>query len=234
MLREAKSFEPVGAAPTRGEVLARYRRLRAISRRHHSEVLKFLSPDALMRHARRLGLAWGNVLVADNMDDMNYAFDLAIHTAEPGRSRAIDRYAKSAQLAPGSDEALVLEAMCRARFSVVFIERRHEAAGLIVTDMFRNDELWVVDEGWEISLPAGALIATRLYVPDRFAMTAGIGVPVDKALLAEALDEAPQLLHKTHREAADDRRFAEAIYHVALRTGITEQIKLQDVPPAAG
>jgi hypothetical protein len=37
--------------------------------------------------------------------------DLAIHTAPPGRSRVIDRYARSAQLPPGSDEALMLEAM---------------------------------------------------------------------------------------------------------------------------
>jgi hypothetical protein len=37
-------------------VLARYRHLREISKRHHSEILKFLSKDTILHHARRLGL----------------------------------------------------------------------------------------------------------------------------------------------------------------------------------
>ena len=41
------------------------------------------------------------------------------HTAPKDRSRAIDRYARAAGLSPESDEALVLEAMRRARFSII-------------------------------------------------------------------------------------------------------------------
>lgn len=232
-LREPNVVDPISVAPTRDEVLTRYRRFRAISKQHHSNLVKFVAAPAIMRHARRLGLAQGNTLLVDNIDDLHLAFDLAIHTAESGRSRAIDRYAKSVQLVPRSDDAVMLEAMCRARFSVVLVERRHEAAGLIVRDMFRNEELWVVDEGWEISMPKGSVIATRLYAPDRFVMTAGIGVPIDLPLLEDALDEAPQLLRKSPHEFPDDRRFAEAIYRVALRDGIMEQVKLQDVPTEA-
>jgi hypothetical protein len=106
-LRKQDDFESSLAAPSRGEVLARYRRLRAISVQHHSKVLEFLSHDAILHQARRLGLAQGKTLVVDNMEELHLAFDLAIHTAEMGRSRAIERYARSAQLAPGSDEALV-------------------------------------------------------------------------------------------------------------------------------
>ena len=66
------------------------------------------------------------MLVAESLDEMTLAFDLAIHTARPGHSRAIDRYARAAQLPPGSDEFVVLEAMRQARFSVWRVERRHE------------------------------------------------------------------------------------------------------------
>src|SRR5438132_20344 len=93
----------------RGEVLARYRQLREISKRHHHEMLKFISGAAMLHQARRLGLVRGKTLILDDMDEMNYVFDLALHTALPGRSRAIDRYARSARLAAPSDEALVLE-----------------------------------------------------------------------------------------------------------------------------
>ena len=54
-----------------------------------------------------------SVGVSDTAAEMRV--DLAIYTAPPRRSRAIDRYAKSAQLPPGSDEALMLEAMRAAR-----------------------------------------------------------------------------------------------------------------------
>jgi hypothetical protein len=62
------------------------------------------------------------------MNELNFVNDLVVHTAPAARSRAIDRYARSAQLAPGSDEALVLEAMRVARFAILVIERRHEVA----------------------------------------------------------------------------------------------------------
>ena len=78
---------------------------------------------------------------------MNLAFDLAIHTAPKDRSRAIDRYARAARLAPESDELLVLKAMQRARFSIISIVRRHPIAGLIVKDLFRGVEVWLVDVG---------------------------------------------------------------------------------------
>jgi hypothetical protein len=44
---------------------------------------------------------------------MTPLFDLAICTAKTGRSRAIDRYAKSVMVQPSSDEALALEATCQ-------------------------------------------------------------------------------------------------------------------------
>jgi len=233
VLRKENTPESL-AASSRSEVLARYRHLREISKRHHSKMLDFLSRDAVFQHARRLGLAHGKTLVLDDMDELTFAFDLAIHTAPMGRSRAIDRYAGSARLAPRSDEALVLEAMRRARFSVVRVERRHEAAGLIVKDLFRRIELWLVDEGLESSLPDRWVLATRLYTPDGFSMTAGVAVPLDLELMVDALDEVPQLRRKSHAEAVDDRRFAEAIYRVALAGGLMERIAFRDPDRQAG
>jgi hypothetical protein len=156
------------------------------------------------------------------------AFDLAIYTAAGGRSRAIDRYAKSAQFAQGSDEALVLEAMRNARFAVVSVERLHQSAGVIVVDLFRNIELWLVDEGLERSLSVGTAFATRYYALDGFIMTAGVAVPVDDDLMISALASAPRLLRKSQAEAIEDRRFAEAVYRAAIADGVMENVTFQD------
>jgi hypothetical protein len=186
-LREDNPVAKPAVLLSRTEVLARYRHLREISKRHHSAALEFLSKDAVMSQARRLGLTQGKTLVLDSMDDLNLAFDLAIHTAPKDRSRAIDRYARMAQLSPESDEGRVLDAMRNARFSIIGILRRHDVAGLIVEDLFRGVEVWLVDEGLESSLPDGAALATRLCTPEGFAMTAGVLVPLDIELIEDAI-----------------------------------------------
>jgi hypothetical protein len=230
-LREDNPVAKPAVLLSRTEVLARYRHLREISKRHHSAALEFLSKDAVMSQARRLGLTQGKTLVLDSMDDLNLAFDLAIHTAPKDRSRAIDRYARMAQLSPESDEGRVLDAMRNARFSIIGILRRHDVAGLIVEDLFRGVEVWLVDEGLESSLPA---LATRLCTPEGFAMTAGVLVPVDIELIEDAIADTPQLLRNRREELIDDRRLAEAIYRVALASGLMEQVAYQDTISEAG
>ena len=217
---------------SRADVLARYRHLREISKRHHSAVLPFVSGDAIKSQAKRLGLIHAKTMVLDNADDLNFVFDLAIHTAPKDRSRAIDRYARAAGLAPGSDEALVLDAMRRARFSIIRLASRHPVAGVIAKDLCRDEDIWLVDEGLEASFREGLALATRLYAPESFAMTAGILAPLDRASLAEALLELPNSLGEDVRRTSDDRRFAEAIYRAALRQGLTAGVSYQDT--AAG
>ncbi|MEI8154073.1 MAG: hypothetical protein WCG92_21190 [Hyphomicrobiales bacterium] len=216
------------ASLSRAELLTRYRRFREVGKQHHSAMLKFLAKDAVISQARRLGLAQGKTLVLDSIDDLNLVFDLLIYTAPKDRSRAIDRYARSAQSAPNTDEVLVLEAMRQARFAIITRTGRHPVAGLLIKDVFRGDDYWLVDEALESSLPDEAMLATRLYNLDGFTMTAGVVVPLDTELIEDAIVETPQLLRKMPKEAIDDRRFAEAIYRAAVVSGIMEQVGYQD------
>jgi hypothetical protein len=216
---------------SRNDVLARYRQLREISKRHNHEILSMISADALLHQARRLGLARGRTLILDDMEEMNYVYDIAIHTAPAGRSRAIDRFAKSARLAADSDEALVLEAMRAARFSILVIEGRHQAAGLVATDLFRRTKVWLVDLGLESSMPKGAMMATRLLTPEQFSMTGGANAPFDLAMLEHLSAALPRRLGERKLTALiDDRRFAEAIYRVALAGGVMDRVTYQDLP----
>ena len=70
-LRRETTVEPQALLPNRGEVLARYRHLREISKRHLSDAMKFLSRDAILHQARRLGLTFGKTLILDNMDGLH-------------------------------------------------------------------------------------------------------------------------------------------------------------------
>ena len=215
-------------AMSREEVLTRYRRLREISKRHQTEAVRYVPHSALLDQARRIGLAVGKTLVAESMDELTLAFDLALYTAPPGRSGGIERYARSAAVPAGSDDAVVLQAMRQARFSVWQVERRHEAVGLVVQDLMRENSLWLVDESLEQTAPEGMSVAMRVIMPEAFAMTCGVIVPIDAMLLDEVFEEVLGRIRGEADAIANDRRFATTIYRMAVLEGLMDQVGFVD------
>jgi hypothetical protein len=207
---------------TRTKILTRYRRLR-----HHHAVLGIIAPDVLLDWAKRLGLTEGKKVVLESEHEMTLAEDLATYLPKLGRSHPLDRYARAAQFSPDSDEALVLEAMRHARFSVWRVERRHETAGLILQDIMRGEETWLVDETMEKNPPLGVEIAGRLLRPEGFAMTARIVVPVNLDLLKEVFDRTPVVRRAKGDLLAEDPRFAIGIYRAAVATGAMDSVRLK-------
>jgi hypothetical protein len=218
----------------RKEILNRYRHLREVSTRHHNAALDFVARSTVLERAKHLGCLCGNTLVAESHEVMTLIFDLAVHTAKPGRSRAIDRYAREAALTPGNDEAGTLDAMCAASFSIWRIDRRHEAAGLVVTDIFRKRETWLIDEGLTASGEPGFAFASRLCWPAEFAMTCGVIVPVDEDIMAQVVSDGMAWLpHSDLDRSADDPRFATAIYRAAISEGVMDRVTFQQPGIAA-
>lgn len=213
----------------REEILERYRHLRTISAQHHSAALDRLARSAIMEQAKHLGLAHGQALMADSEEEITLLFDLAIHTSKTGRSRAIDRCIKAAAALSDSDEARMLEAMREAQFSVWRIERRHETIGVVVVDLLRESETWLVDESLEASAEPGLTFASRLCWPADFAMTCGVVVPVDSDLLEEILlDNVAWLRNVDLPQVPNDPRFATAIYRAAIEAGIMDNVVFRE------
>jgi hypothetical protein len=217
----------------RSEILARYRRLRQISREQHEAVLDIIAPSVLLDWAKRLDLTEGKAVVLGNDNEMTLPEDLAIYLPRPGRSHPLDRYARIVRFAPGSDEAIVLAAMRRARFSLWRIERRHPTTGLILRDLLRGEETWLVDEAMEQNAPPGVEMAARLLQPESFAMTARIIVPLlpDLMPLPEVMEEvftrAPALRRLRGDALTGDPRFAIGFYRAAVATGAMDRVLFQ-------
>jgi hypothetical protein len=199
---------------TRSEILSRYRRLRQISKEQHEAVLDIIAPDVLLDWARRIDLTQGKTVVSDSEYEIALAEDLAIYLARLGRSHPLDRYARAAGFAPGSDEAIVLAAMRHARFSLWRIERHHKTTGLILRDLLREEEIWLIDEAMVKNARPGRAMAARLVPPDRFAMTARVIVPINPVLMTrpelmeEVFTRAPALRSLQGKALAEDPRFA--------------------------
>lgn len=222
------------AALSRKKVLARYSRLRQISVDHHGRALDLVSEAAILQKARALGLAIGNTFVADDLDYLDLVFDLLLYTAPRGRTRGIDRFARSAPLTPGSDEAVVLNAMRNDCFSIWQVQRLHETAGIIVRNTTNQEEGWLVDTGLERSASLGTCFAARLVKPDAFMMTSGIIVPAVPELIKATLEEMPRALRSASpSEALQHRQFATRLYRIALQIGALDYVFLQPIERSA-
>jgi len=114
--------------------------------------------------------------------------------------------------------------MRHARFSVWRINRRHETAGLIITDVLREAEIWLVDEQLEASAPEGLSFAGRICQPDDFAMSCGIVVPVYRELIEEVALDMLAWRRGDPERVAQDPRFAIAIYRAAIDSGILNNV----------
>ena len=213
-----------------GDVVERYRRLRAICTHHQNEAMDCVAHTAIFDHARRLGLAEGGTLLVDEDDpEMQLIYDLALHTAKPGRSRAIVRHARRARCPAGSDDARVLQALCEARFSFWKVERRHAVAGVVVTDLMLEQETWLLDEAMAMSATPGDCFAGRLCRPDEFAMTCLSFVPMDRELLDDVFDELGTWLRSSDpRRVIEDARFAASVYRAAVASGIMDNVVQRD------
>src|SRR5690349_9712166 len=181
---------------TRSEILSRYRRLRQISKEQHEAVLDIIAPDVVLDWARRINLTQGKTVVSDSEYEIALAEDLAIYLPRLGRSHLLDRYARVARFAPGSDAAIVLEAMRHARFSLWRVERHHEPTGLILRDLLHEEEIWLIDEAMAENAQPGQEMAARLVQPDRFAMTARVIVPINPVLMTR-----PELMEEVFTRA---------------------------------
>ncbi|KAA5609811.1 hypothetical protein [Rhodovastum atsumiense] len=217
----------------RSEILARYRRLRQISKEQHEAVLDIIAQDVLLDWARRLDMTEGKAVVLESDNELTLPEDLAIYLPRLGRSHPLDRYAQVARFALGSDEAIVLAAMRRARFSLWRIERRHPTTGLILRDLLRDEETWLVDEAMEKNAPPGMEMAARLLQPASFAMTARIIVPILPdlmtlpELMAEVFTRAPALRRLQGDVLAGDPRFAIGIYRAAVAAGAMDRVRFK-------
>jgi hypothetical protein len=225
----------LGSPPmSRTEILARYRRLRQISKQQHEAVLDLIAADVLLDWARRLDLTVGKTVVLENDNEMTLPEDLAIDLPRRGHLHPLERYARLARFAPGSDEAIVFAAMRQARFSLWRIERRHPTTGLILRDLLRDEETWLVDEAMEKNAPPGVEMAARLLQPETFAMTARIIVPIlpdlmpRPELMEEVFTRAPALKRlQGDVLAREDPRFAIGIYRAAVATGAMERVRFK-------
>jgi hypothetical protein len=213
---------------SRADILVRYRRYRDVRTDIQTAALKNVPRSSFLAHAKRIGLSDGKVLFSDDDVELTLVFDLAIHTAKGERTRAIERYARMRPAASDRAEALVLRGLQAAQFSIFRVTDRYEPAGLLVKDLLRGFDLWLLDEGLEESARLGAVFAMRVAPIEDFVVTCGVIVPVGD-LIFDAIDDflADCATDAERAALADDPRFATSFYKLAIELGLMSLIAYQ-------
>jgi hypothetical protein len=119
--------------------------------------------------------------------------DLGVFDPVGEHSPALDRLARAAQPAPGSDDAAMLAALRASRFGLWRVLGPHGEGGARLLPMGGDgEEIQVMDTGLPQALP-GAGVAVRLAFPDGlgFALTCGAIAPCDTRVLQRLLLDLP-------------------------------------------
>ncbi len=177
-----------------------YRRCGALRVRFQTMAAQSLPPAKVVEHCRALGLPVDRDLYQADEGELNFALDLAVYSAPPGRSRAIDRIARQYAGREGEESALVLNALARSWLSLFRVVGPHPEAGLLLQDLVLGGEVWVLDEALTEHAAPGMVLGIRLGRVCGFAITTGVVAPLDPAMAAEV-----------QREVGEDRDLAEAL-----------------------
>lgn len=204
---------PQGDGGSRATLLELYDCYRSISTAHHSALAAQLWRGPIAEIGVRLGLIEAAAQVDEReLDDLACAADLAIYS---DHAKAASCYVAELNGTPADGEKRVLDAMRAAHFSVFRVMGCHQGAGVDLTDLISGQTLWLVDRGLEATAPAGTEIATRVFQPDGFWMTAGVAVVMDQEFWQRV--EAAGVIHRKMlpMPSLDRDRLAEALYRLA-------------------
>ena len=208
----------------RDEAVLHYQALRKSVNGHLAGALKYLKKQALMDAAHYLGITSGANTIASSFDEMQLACDVAVFGKKHDeRLRAIDRYARQQSFPEGSMDAITLSALLNDTFCIIEVKGLHEVAGLVVEDINRKSEMWLMDEGFEATANPGLILGARIVQPTEFCMTAGGAIPLTLDVIADALNRRGIWMKNSPTTTLADPRFPSALYAAAIKHRVMER-----------
>ncbi|MBF0561018.1 MAG: hypothetical protein HQL37_03160 [Alphaproteobacteria bacterium] len=208
---------PRAGEPDREDILERYRWFRRLSTDHQTAAAKELLDGPVADIALRLGLIRDPAELVDaDFGDLAPALDIALFGATEDGVPRITRYAQSRQTEMEDDERTLLESMGHARFSVFEVMGRHVRAGMMVRDMIRGDEAWLMDIGLEKTAPISMRVALRLIRPEDFWMSTGVAVQMDETIWRVLERDYGVRRSRDSLVVPDDLKLDEVIFKIAI------------------
>lgn len=190
-------FSPAKSA----DLAARYRRLRAAAYNLGNKLASTLPADVIHEGGKKLGLLHGRKLILDSEDQLSVLMDYCIYNVFRDDRNAIDRYLANLPDEPSEEEAICLQAMQRATYTVVMIETLQPGLGAMVRDLRSGEVTLLVDLAMSETAVPDLILATRLLPVDDWVMTGGAALPLGLA----PEEDAPAFFQDVAESLAADK-----------------------------
>jgi hypothetical protein len=216
----------------RTALLERYRHLRATMRELHSQLLDTLQKDTVTKCGRKLGFMVDGTLVFKNEDESSVLMDYCLYEGWSGQHNAISRFLDQQPYDPGSDEMVMLEAMSRARYSLLQVESVAKGVGVNCRDLLRGDGGSIVDEGLGNTACPGVVFGCHLVMLPKMSITTGAPLPIDADALENilhALEDGTRGIGQVDFDNLSPQEQAELssiVIRCALAMGASSRVKM--------
>jgi hypothetical protein len=164
------------------EIRDEYLRLREVQRGLNSKLLQTVSKKGFEQSARDLGFYEGGKIVLHDEYFGDVLSDYALYEYRAGGKNAVERSLSRGDAPGGTDEHLMLQAMAKARFTLVGIEAVEPDIGVRAVDHFYGGSFLLADMGLSEKGSPQIVLAARVMTLPNFTMTSGAAVRIDPEL----------------------------------------------------
>ncbi len=212
-------------------LVARYQRLRAMSKNLNSAMVQRLARDALQEGGRKLGILQDGTFVFGNEDDTSVLMDYCLYHVRRNGRTAVEQYCCDHPPLAGTDEAACLRAMQNAIYSLFRVDAAEPGVGLAVTDMATDEQYLLVDMGLSETAKPGFVFLSRLLLFDEFAATGGAAIPLGQLPPEELTKFSAEWKRLSIHQDVD--RDPAPLIRDCLQRGMTDRLRYLDPPGSA-
>ncbi len=166
------------SAQQRDQRQERYLYFRKLGREFNLSLIKRLPESALQESAKKLGLIKAGTFIINQDDEIAIAYDYSLHHHRRVGRNIIERTRETEPPAPDSDEALYLEAMQSARFSVFAVQAVTSVVAVELIDLVTGLLVPVMDRSLASTGTPGLMVAGRLLTLEGFTCSSGSLIPI--------------------------------------------------------
>lgn len=216
--------------PITPDDLERYQRLRAVSRRLSNAIVRTIPRKAILETGRALGIVRKGALFLQTEDVSSVLMDSCLFDWIENGKNLVEKYVEEHPVTPGTDEHLVLQAYCRARYRVLLPIATLPDVAVHCLDLLSGQSLLLIDIAMSRSVADGfvRVFATRTVPLGSYWMTTGAPLPISDEETGEALLRKFKGQKELGAQTPDsEHKLARAMIRVCLDWGAAEQIRYE-------
>jgi hypothetical protein len=214
-----KDFHPTrrDEMTDRQSMLDSYLRRRAAGTRVSDRLVKSLSAKTIRHAASELGLMHKNVIVLDSEAQEYILMDFAIHSCRVEGETAAQLYYDTAGPHTAEDRE-TLESMMKGYYTFVSVLKADPGLGITAWDVFREEQIDIVDIGLSYSSRINQVFASRLFPFDEYRITAGAMIPITTKSVITIADRLVHTFGRDYDPAFNTPAQEKELAKIVIRT----------------